>query len=314
MNAPPPFHQTLSPFFGLPAELRIQIYASLQFPPISHCETFGFILSCRKAKREAEEAAIKNVKTFLTNFKQSFQSETATNNNDIRKRPYTNLKIIINLPTPIAPRCQFHTLREITIVLPPESYESIYTHGGRILNTLQYLDPIFKLRLSKLTLHVQDLDQIDNLTYKRMRHIQHIMTKGFRCAHDPKYAETFIPIYKYRSAYNIWKPPKCQVKKFLVSWNKRDIDWYGENNGGMMRMKGWLRGQCEGRLFYAVGSGDCMMGDIGEIGQGGDRKFCWMPGGHVCDKDKLCWKCEGSWEYVKYARETLRNGDQRLYI
>ncbi|KAH7135048.1 hypothetical protein B0J11DRAFT_575668 [Dendryphion nanum] len=202
------------PFFALPSELRLRIYDFLDFPPINN-STLGFILSCQRAKRESEQAAFKGFRDYLKNVQARGTKAAA----DIKFYPKS--------PTPIAARGKLNTVREMIVLLPPSSSDRLMLLRDELWHTLGFLNPIFSLRLEKLTLHMRKspgenlkprpFRNTSSLNPKRSRTFAFILREGIAYGNNRIGLEHDLKLNKYGSAIRAWQPGYTFVRKVVFA-------------------------------------------------------------------------------------------------
>jgi hypothetical protein len=286
-------------FFTLPTELRIGIYDYLQFPPVNNSECVGLILSCRQAKKEAEEAALKNTKIYLAHQKDHLRSEA----------PF-NIEILITPPSPISPRFRFNTITEITIVLPASQYESIRMTDNRFFHVLNLLNPIFALWLNKLTLHFRRDEEVyrePNVASdprKAFFQLLFFMYECFAFGHDTTGTVKEISKFSYISYSEKWDTPPVFMRRLVISW---DFTEHGLKRGDMVEMKGTARRKptddCGGPPLYRVMGEDEKFGEV-EVRSANrfryDERRAWHARSIEGHKEK-CLVCRPPTPYVRYA-------------
>ena len=287
------------PLFKLPTELRIAIYHHLQFPPVNNFECVGLILSCRQAKQEAEEAALKNTKSYLAHQKGHIRSEA----------PF-NIEILITPPSSISSRFRFNTITEITILLPASEYHSIRFAQRKFFNALNLLNPIFVLWLSKLTLHfrrdeeVYRVANVASYPQKGFFQLLFFLYEGFAYGHDTTGTVKDRPKSDYKRYSDNWDTSPAFMRCLVISW---DFTEHGLNRDDMVEMNGTARRKptddCGGPPGYRVMSDDEKIGEI-EVRSANrfryDERRAWHARpieGHK----KHCW-CRPPSPYVRYAK------------
>jgi len=279
-------------------ELRIGIYDYLQFPPVNNFECVGLILSCRQAKKEAEEAALKNTKIYLAHQKDHLRSED----------PF-NIEILITPPFPISPRFRFNTITEITIVLPASEDDSIRMTVHKFFHALNLLNPIFALWLSKLTLHfrrdegVYRESNVANNPGNAFFQLLFFMCEGFAIGHDTTGTVKERSKNPYKSYLEKWDTTPVFMRRLVISW---DFTEHGLKRGDMVEMKGIVRRRptddCRGPHCYRVMGEDELFGEV-EVRSANRFRYnerrTWQAMLIEGHKEK-CLACKQTTPYVRY--------------
>lgn len=242
--------QSCSPFFQLPAELRMTIYDFLDLPPFDNIHCFGFILSCRQAKIECEKAAIRATKIRLAAYRRETLSLAS---HDIR--------ILLPRTPPIEARFMFTTIRDLTIVIPGEWFHDILCISPTFFQNLRHLNGVFGLWLDRLVLHMRAApQQVGERPFKNrigmaFRRLGYILEGGFTYAHDPIGQAKEKAFHKYSSMWDYWQPQPAFIKQLVVSWDLTDK---GIQKEGTVAMEGYTRKRpvagCRGlRMHRAIG-------------------------------------------------------------
>ncbi|KAF2826989.1 hypothetical protein CC86DRAFT_23027 [Ophiobolus disseminans] len=314
--------QPLSPLFRLPAELRLEIYDYLAFPPIDSKQCHGLILSCRKAKQECEEVAIKASKAWMTRYKQAITPYCAF-----------NVRILIPHVPPIGSSFRLNTIREITLVLRGDMLYVPSWPSPPFFKELRCMVPIFDLWLDKVTLHF--IGPPGGGTEKRYRprclgpsaegaekrtrekifdRLQFILEGGLMHAHDPVGQAREKEIRKYSEMWNYWRPKPTFIKKLVLSW---DLTEQGLSSDEFVGLGGVCKEhpvrENHGRRMYKV-----VDGKSGLLGEYMLESFCHFkptneqdrPHSHPGRKVE-CFKCNERRDYRRYMRGLPAATDER---
>jgi hypothetical protein len=212
------------PFLNLSAELRIAIYGYLELPPVNN-SSYGFIFSCREAKKECEDVAVKKSNVWLKQYKMDVLSQY----------PY-DVQIMMTLPPSVAEQRRFNTLRNITLVLPGTAYivDCINGSSPEFYRNLRLFNPIFALWLDKLTIHFREDEKEGGVLWydvwdgeyfeKTFLRLLRIIDRGFVLGNNPKRREEEIGCNLTSSTLNAWKPEPVHIKEIIISW---DLEKYG---------------------------------------------------------------------------------------
>ncbi|KAH6861608.1 hypothetical protein B0T12DRAFT_347084 [Alternaria alternata] len=208
--------QTSSPLFRLPAEIRFAIYELLDLPPIDNEQCRGLILSCRQAKHECERVSIRTTKAWLLAYKQDVLSQS-------------ELGVRILLPiitrTPVGMHSKFHTLRNLTLVVPGHRIHDCGYQDPKFFESLRPLNAIFSLWLDSLTLHFSGSlrsgpgHRMYMHIGKSFRRLFFVLESGLTYAHDPVGQKGNLKLNKYSSSVKHWRPQPAFIKKLVVSWD-----------------------------------------------------------------------------------------------
>ncbi|KAI1559670.1 hypothetical protein PtrEW7m1_011812, partial [Pyrenophora tritici-repentis] len=207
--------QSASPFFKLPAELRIAIYELLDFPPVDNHQCHGIILSCQQAKHECEDVAIRTTKAWLVAFKK-----------DVLPQCQPGLRILLPLDTrtPTSMHAKFHTLRNLTLVFPGPSIQGCADQHRQFFERFRPLNAIFRLWLDSLTLRFQGPVENgsglwDNMITNTFRRLFFVLESGFEFAHDPNGQHKELSVNKYRHLVKYWRPEPALIRRLVISWD-----------------------------------------------------------------------------------------------
>jgi hypothetical protein len=212
--------QTLSPFFRLPAELRIAIYELLDFPPVDNEQCRGLILSCRQAKRECEGVAIVTTKAWLLEYKR-----------DVLPECELGVRILLSHSTRASVQMhpKFHTLRHLTLVFSGHTIHGCADRSQTFCEAFRHLDPIFGLWLDCLTLHFKGppneggQGHYINVGPKHaFRRLFFILESGFTYAHDPVGQKADLKRNKYGFMVKDWGPKPAFIRNLVLSWDLTD--------------------------------------------------------------------------------------------
>jgi hypothetical protein len=298
--------QPSSPFFRLPAELRIAVYDNLAFPPLVNDECYGLILSCRQAKQECEDIAIQKFKTWISNFKQD-------------ALPQCGFQVRVLLPSlpPIRTALRFGTIREITLVLPAQSVFEPSWPSSSFFGELRHLNPIFGLWLDKLTLHFQGQVRGGNAKLhiqKTFRRLLFILEGGLTYAHDPVGQKREKQVRKFSNVWDHWQPEPSYLKKLVVSWDLTD----GIASGDFVHLAGVSKRRptdaCMGRRMYRVVDdaggllGDYMLESACRFRPSENERHMLNP---PLEHKATCFKCSYTWDYHRHIRGLPENDDER---
>ena len=300
--------QLASPFFKLPAELRIAIYELLDFPPVDNHQCRGIILSCRQAKHECEGVAIRMTKAWLVAFKKDVLPQS---------QPGSRILLPLDTRTPTSMHAKFHTLRNLTLVFPGDSIQGCADQNRHFFERFRPLNAIFRLWLDSLTLHFRGPLEypVDRSISHTFRRLFFVLESGLTFAHDPKGQWKELKINKYRHLVKYWKPVPAYIKKLVVSW---DVTKEGLCSEEMVGVNGICQkaptAECYGLRYHHVVSEDFL---LGEESRESDCRFRpstredWgasPPSEHK----KKCFKCGcRTFDYQRYARGLPGEDDER---
>lgn len=243
--------QASSPFFKLPAELRIAVYDHLDFPPIDNDQCRGIILSCWRAKLECEPVAFSKCRSWLV-----------THKKDVLPKCGFDVRMLVPAARPIEPTLSFNTIRDIKLVLPGRWTDDKWTV---LFAGMQHLNPILGLWLDKLTLHIIGPATNDDIhscgILKSYRRLLFIFEGGLTSGHDVAYAAN--QRRKYSRKWDDWKPQPSFIKKLVISWDLTDN---GLSSDEMVPLDGMCKkrqtSECQGRRLYKVFSEDHRLGEL----------------------------------------------------
>jgi hypothetical protein len=305
--------QTLSPFFKLPAELRITIYELLDFPPVDNEQCCGIILSCRQAKRECEGVATVTTKAWLLEYKRDVL-------------PQCELGVRILLPpvtrAPVQMHPKFHTLRHLTLVFPGHTIHGCAHRSQTFCEAFRPLNSIFGLWLDSLTVYFKGPpgaggqgDDIHLGARKAFRRLFFILESGFTYAHDPVGQKADLKLNKYGFMVKYWGPKSAFIRKLVLTWDLTDEGLQSEE---MILVDGHCRkrptAECVGVRKHQVTREDEL---IGEESRESSCRFRPSVNDHrmagPSDEHKTkCFKCgKRGWDYHRYIRGLPADGDER---
>lgn len=304
--------QTSSPLFRLPAEIRFAIYELLDLPPIDNEQCRGLILSCRQAKHECERVSIRTTKAWLLAYKQDVLSQS-------------ELGVRILLPiitrTPVGMHSKFHTLRNLTLVVPGHRIHDCGYQDPKFFESLRPLNAIFSLWLDSLTLHFSGSlrsgpgHRMYMHIGKSFRRLFFVLESGLTYAHDPVGQKGNLKLNKYSSSVKHWRPQPAFIKKLVVSW---DLTEEGLRSEDLVAVDGHCRKRataaCPGLQRYRVVSEDELLGSESR------ESFCRFRPSDLEDRmagpdsehKKKCLKCGyHGWDYRRYIRGLPVDDDER---
>jgi hypothetical protein len=305
--------QLSSPLFTLPAEIRIAIYELLDFPPVDNEQCRGLILSCRQTKRECEGVSIHTTKAWLLACKREVL-------------PQSELGVRILLPvstrTPTGMHAKFHTLRNLTLVIPGQAIHGCAARDPRFFERFRPLNAIFGLWLDSLTIHFSGPAGKDSQGYGMygsikncFRRLFFIVESGLTYAHDPVGQKRNLKINKYGSLVKDWQPEPAFIKRLVVSW---DLTEEGLRSEDLVAVDGHCRKRttaaCPGLRRYYVVSEDELLGLESR------ESFCRFRPSKLEDRmagpnsehKKQCFKCgKRGWDYRRYIRGLPSEDDER---
>jgi hypothetical protein len=292
------------PFFNLSAELRIAVYDYLELPPVNNF-SYGFIFSCRKAKKECEDVAVKKSKVWLKQYKR-----------DVLPRCPYDVQIVMALPPSVAKQGRFNTLRNLTLVLPgtTDIVDKINWRDLEFYGSLRLFNPIFALWLDKLTIHFRDAEKNwmvkwydcwdDEYFEETFPRLLRILDRGFVRGNNPERQEEKKGYHMCNLALDAWKPEPVHIREIVISWA---LEKYGGlTSDEVVEMEGTCTKDptrmCTGPCEYAV-----KFYRTGEIARESTCRFRWPQheqwGEWPVDKHKAkCWKCNGVWNCKRYMR------------
>jgi hypothetical protein len=297
--------QLLSPLFALPSELRLEVYEYLDFPPIQNYQCHGLILSCRRAKLECEDVAVKTFKTWIALQKQVIDTKCTF-----------GVRILLPLLPPIGTSFRFNTIRELTLVLPSSSFELTWDMSS-FFDNFRNLNPILGLWLEKLTIHFRGFlghEYEKSHLQKCYRRLQFLLQGGMRWAHDPIGEATGKERTKYSWTWDHWQPEPSFIKKLILSW---DVTEQGLSSDDRVHLEGvgqpLQTSECVGRRMYRV------ISDNGFLGELMLESCCrFRPSErerHMIRPNEVhretCFKCSYNWNYTRYIRGLPIDADER---
>jgi hypothetical protein len=297
----------------LPAEIRIAIYELLDFPPVNNEQCRGLILSCRQAKHECEGVSMRTTKAWLLAYKRDVL-------------PQSELGVRILLPivtrTPVGMHAKFHTLRNMTLVVPGHRIQGCANLDPSFFENFRPLNAIFSLWLDSLTLHFSgslekngQRARMHTRIGKAFGRLFFVLESGLTFAHDPVGQKRNLKLNKYGSLVKRWRPQPSFIKKLVVSW---DLTEEGLRSEDLVAADGHCgkraSAACPDLRKYHVG------GEDGLLGYESRESFCrFRPSdfeGRVAGPDsehkKKCLKCENcGWNYRGYFRSLPVDDDER---
>lgn len=309
--------QIASPLLKLPAEVRIAIYELLDLPPVDNEQCRGLILSCRQAKHECEGESIRKTKSWLLSY-----------NRDVLSQSELGVRILLPVvtQTPIEMHAKFHTLRDLTLVVPGHKYHDCAYLDPSFYKSLRSLNAIFSLWLDSLTLHfsgpvgtnARGTSMYPHVS-KSFKRLIFVLESGFMYAHDPVGQRDTLKLNKYRSMVKHWRPQPAFIKKLVVSW---DLTEEGLHSEALLAVDCHCRKRatapCLGWRRYHV-----VVGEDDLLGSESRESFCRFRPSDLEDREdriagpdsehkKQYLKCgECGWEYHRYIRGLPVDDDER---
>lgn len=300
--------QSSSPFFKLPAEIRVAIYQLLDYPPVDNEQCRGLILSCRQAKDECDEVSFGKTKEWLATFKQTNLSESG-------------IRFLLPLSKPIGSRFKLNTIRELTVVFPARMLYEFDIISRQFFLVLRQLNPIFGLWLDKLTLHfpaaTADFTYLSGKDWiaQTFRRLFFVLRGAFTYAHDPVGQARMKEVQKYSSMWDIWKPEPVFMRKIVISWAFTDEETRTKDT---VAVEGTCKKrpttECVGSRLYRVFSEDGLRGEFMIESSCRFRyseketRFARPSSEHKMN----CFKCGmSSWDYGRYMRALPEDDNDR---
>jgi hypothetical protein len=305
--------QPSSPFFRLPAEIRISIYELLDFPPVDNEQCRGLVLSCRQAKGECEGVSIRTTRAWLLDYKR-----------DVLPQSVLGVRILLPVATrtPIGMHAKFHTLRNLTLVIPGQAIHGCADRRREFFESLRPLNAIFGLWLDSLTIHFSGPVGRSSEGYgmygsisECFRRLFFILESGLTYAHDPVGQKGNLKVNKYRSLVKCWQPRPAWIKKLVVSWDLAEESLRSED---LVAVDGNCRKRkteaCPGLQRYHVVSKDGLLGSEARESFSRFRPSALEDrmAGPGSEHKKQCLKCAPrGWDYHRYIRGLPVEEDER---
>lgn len=305
--------QAASPFFRLPAEIRIAVYEHLDFPPVENWQCRGFILSCRRAKRECEDVATILAKECLRVYERNVLPNCTL-----------GVRILLPLPTrtPVERHTTFHTLRHLTLVLSGHAMLGFLELHATSFQNLRPLNAIFSLWLDSLTLHFcGPLNQrgvrwpMKRQMKPRVKRLVYVLESGFRQAHQSIGQGYELSVKKHGSLVDCWQPEPVFIKRLVVSW---DLTERGLRSEDLIEVEGQCNKrptvECAGKRGHYVSGKE---GLLGEFSRDSTSRFRGLEIEEPLAKpssehEKTCLNCRGrEWDYRRYIRGLPTENDER---
>ena len=302
--------QLNSTFFRLPAEIRLEIYQYLDFPPVDNEQCHGLILSCHQAREECEQVVVKNTRKWLDGVQRTVHSTF-------------DAKVRILLPPlkPVGSRRAFTTIRELTLVFPSER---MFTNLSGLLRSI-YQSPVLDLALHVLRIHfvgnrkpwTKAMGEGFKPTMGTVSgNIFCVLLAGFKYRHD-KFEQPRILNWNEQSwaqAVRGWKLRSVFMRKLVLSWALDEEDAPFQDmialDGECMQL--WEAGSPASWQRQLMSDDSC----YGEATK--ESRYRLRPVGREdcilqtsSEHEKTCFECRKTWNYRRYMRKLPEDDDPR---